>query len=125
VGGGVTAITKANPGVVTTASAHGLLNGDDVYISGVVGMTEVNGQVFQVANKSTSTFELTDSSGADVDTTNYTTYSSGGSVFPMFIKITNGHANPDNTISWTAVAEAESYTVYREKQRPVWIHWPH
>jgi hypothetical protein len=115
VGGGVTAITKANPGVVTTASAHGLLNGDDVYISGVVGMTEVNGQVFQVANKSTSTFELTDSSGADVDTTNYTTYSSGGSVFPMFIKITNGHANPDNTISWTAVAEAESYTVYREK----------
>jgi hypothetical protein len=115
VGGGINAITKANPGVVTTASAHNLLNGDDVYISGVVGMTEVNGQVFKVANKGTTTFELSDSTGADVNTTNYTTYSSGGSVFPMFIKITNGHADPDNTISWTAVAGAESYTVYREK----------
>ncbi len=113
-GSAITAITKADPGVVTTGT-HGLLNGDDVYISGVVGMTEVNGQVFKVANKATTTFELTDSTGANVNTTNYTTYSSGGSVFPMFIKITNGHATPDNTISWTAAANAESYTVYREK----------
>ena len=115
VGGGINAITNANPGVVTTASAHNLLNGDDVYISGVVGMTEVNGQVFKVSNKGTTTFELTDSTGAQVNTTSYTTYSSGGSVFPMFIKITNGHATPDNTISWTAAPNAESYTVYREK----------
>ena len=63
VGGGITAITNANPGVVTTASAHNLLNGDDVYISGVVGMTEVNGQVFKVSNKGTTTFELTDKHG--------------------------------------------------------------
>ena len=115
VGSGISAITKANPGVVTMSGAHGLLNGDDVYISGVVGMTEVNGQVFKVSNKATTTFELTDSAGALINTTNYTTYSSGGSVFPMFIKITNGHATPDNTIAWTAAADAESYTVYREK----------
>ena len=115
VGSGISAITKANPGVVTMAGAHGLLNGDDVYISGVVGMTEVNGQVFKVSNKATTTFQLTDSAGALINTTNYTTYSSGGSVFPMFIKITNGHATQDNTVAWTAAADAESYTVYREK----------
>ena len=115
VGSGISAITKANPGVVTMSGAHGLLNGDDVYISGVVGMTEVNGQVFKVSNKATTTFQLTDSAGALINTTNYTTYSSGGSVFPMFIKITNGHATQDNTVAWTAAADAESYTVYREK----------
>tara|TARA_R110000765_G_scaffold214991_3_gene319881 strand:- start:2465 stop:5254 length:2790 start_codon:yes stop_codon:yes gene_type:complete len=115
VGSGITAITKADPGVVTTSGSHGLVNGDDVYISGVVGMTEANGQVFKVANKASTTFELTDSTGAAVNTTSYTTYSSGGSVFPMFIKITNGHATPDNTVAWTAVSGAESYTVYREK----------
>jgi hypothetical protein len=115
VGTAISAVTKADPGVVTTSATHGLLNGDDIYISGVAGMTELNGQVFKVAGKSGSAFQLTDSTGANVDTTDYTTYSSGGSVFPMFIKITNGHANPDNTIAWTAAANAESYTVYREK----------
>ena len=34
----ITAITKADPAVVT-ASAHGLSDGDRVYISGIVGMT--------------------------------------------------------------------------------------
>ena len=114
-GTAISAVTKADPGVVTTSGSHGLENGDDVYISGVVGMTELNGQVFKVSNKGTTTFELTDSTGTNVDTTSYTTYSSGGSVFPMFIRITNGHATADNTISWTGVTGAESYTVYKEK----------
>jgi hypothetical protein len=115
VGGGISAVTKADPGVVTTASAHNLQNGDDVYISGVVGMTELNGQVFKVAGKASATFQLTDAVGATINTSSYTTYSSGGSVFPMFIKITNGHATADNTVAWTAVTGAESYTVYREQ----------
>jgi hypothetical protein len=115
VGGGITAVTKAEPGVVTTSGAHNLVNGDDVYISGVVGMVELNNQVFKVANKGSTTFELTDSVGLEIDTTSYTTYSSGGSVFPMFIKLTNSNATPNNTVSWTGVTGAESYTVYREK----------
>ena len=44
----ITGITQANPAVVTSSS-HGYSNGDEVYITGVVGMTEVNGKNFKVA----------------------------------------------------------------------------
>jgi len=47
----ITAITKANPAVVTSNS-HGYSNGDHVWISGVVGMTRVNGRRFTVASSS-------------------------------------------------------------------------
>ena len=73
----ITGITKANPGVVT-ATAHGYSNGDTVVIRGVVGMTEVNHIKFKVANKTADTFELTTTADVNVNTTNYTTYVSGG-----------------------------------------------
>lgn len=68
----ITGITAADPGVATS-NGHGLSNSDQVLITNVAGMTEVNGRVFTVANKTDNTFEL---SGAD--TTNYTAYTSGG-----------------------------------------------
>ena len=68
----ITAITKANPAVVT-ATSHGYTNGDHVWINTVAGMTEVNGRRYVVANKATNTFEL-----SGVNSTNYTTYGSGG-----------------------------------------------
>lgn len=73
----ITGITKANPGVVT-AVGHGYANGDEVYISGVGGMDEVNGQIYRVANKATDTFQLNTPEGTAVDTSAYTTYTSGG-----------------------------------------------
>jgi hypothetical protein len=73
----ITAITKANPGVVTSNS-HGFANGDTVVISGVVGMTQVNGKRFKVASVATNTFALQDVDGNNVNTTSYTTYTSGG-----------------------------------------------
>jgi hypothetical protein len=77
----ITGITKASPGVVT-ATAHGFENGDIVEIYGVVGMTEVNGNSYKVANKADDTFELTDpTTGANVSTSGYTAYTSGGYCF--------------------------------------------
>ena len=73
----ITAITKANPGVVTSNS-HGFANGDTVVISGVVGMTQVNGKRFKVASVATNTFQLQDIDGNNVNTTSYTAYTSGG-----------------------------------------------
>ena len=76
----ITAITKADPGVVT-AAAHGFSDDDIVVIRGVVGMTEVNKVKYKVANKTTDTFELTDAdTGDDIDTSAYTAYISGGEV---------------------------------------------
>jgi uncharacterized protein (TIGR02217 family) len=67
----ITAITQANPGVVT-ATAHGFSNGNLIYIDSVAGMTQVNGVVFTIAGVTANTFQL------GVNTTSYTAYSSGG-----------------------------------------------
>ena len=73
----ITGITAANPAVVTSSS-HGYSNGDFVIITGVVGMTQVNGKTFKVADKTTNTFELQDVDGTDINSSAYTAYSSGG-----------------------------------------------
>ena len=68
----ITAITRANPAVVTSAS-HGFSNGDHVWINSVVGMTRLNGRRFVVANQTTNTFELTGE-----NSTSYDAYASSG-----------------------------------------------
>ena len=73
----ITGITAANPAVVTSSS-HGYSNGDFVIITGVVGMTQVNGKTFKVADKTTNTFELQDVDGNDINSSGYTAYSSAG-----------------------------------------------
>ena len=84
----ITAITAANPAVVTSNS-HGYSNGDFVIISGVVGMTEVNGKTFKVADKTTNTFELQDVDGTDINSSGYTAYSSGGVANKIYQITTN------------------------------------
>jgi len=79
----ITAITKANPGVLTSSS-HGFSNGDEVYIDSVGGMTEINGRNYRVANSTTNTFTLTDLFGSAINTTNFTTYTSGGTATEIF-----------------------------------------
>lgn len=73
----ITGATAANP-VVITSVAHGFSNGDIVFISGVLGMIEINNRWFQVNNVAANTFELRDATGTDIDGTQYTAYSSGG-----------------------------------------------
>jgi hypothetical protein len=88
----ISAITKANPAVVT-ASSHGYENGDEVVITGVGGMTEVNGKRFLVADKTTNTFELQDKDGVDINSSSFTTYTSGGvsnKVFEITTPYTTG-----------------------------------
>lgn len=75
----ISAVTQANPGVVTSAT-HSYSNGDTVIINDIVGMTELNGKRFIVANVTATTFELTDIDGVDVDTSGFTAYVSGGTV---------------------------------------------
>jgi hypothetical protein len=79
----ITGITKANPGVITSNS-HGYSNGDEVLITAVVGMTELNSKRFLVASSTTNTFSLTDKDGVAINTTSYTTYSSAGTVNKVY-----------------------------------------
>ena len=83
----ITAITQANPGVITTGSAHGYSAGDRVLISDVNGMTQLNGKIYTVGTTTSTTFQLRDDDNANVDTTNYTAYASGGIVRKSFTGI--------------------------------------
>lgn len=75
----ITAITAADPAVVTSA-AHGYVVADSLYIYDVTGMTEINGKTVLVSAKDANTFTLYDESGQDLDASAYTAYVSGGSV---------------------------------------------
>lgn len=75
----ITGITAADPGVVTIAG-HGLATYDKIFITGIVGMTELNDQFFWVKKINANTFSLTDELGNDIDTSAYTAWSSGGTV---------------------------------------------
>lgn len=82
----ITGITQANPGVVTSA-AHGLASADEIYVSGIVGMTQLNGRNFKVVVLTVNTFTLTDLADVGINTTSYTAYSSGGT-FQRIYKVT-------------------------------------
>jgi len=76
----ITNITKANPCIVS-AAAHGFSNGDQVLIEDVVGMIEVNQNVYTVDDATTNSFSLDDSEGiGDINSTEFTTYISNGTV---------------------------------------------
>lgn len=65
-------ISRSYPAVVT-ADRHGFSNGEQVYISGVKGMKEVNNKTFTVTNATTDTFEL-----AGVNSRSYRKYKRNG-----------------------------------------------
>lgn len=69
---------------VVTSGTHGFSTGDEVYFSGVVGTTELNGQFYLVVKVDADTFTLKDIDGNVVDTTGFTAYSSGGTVARVY-----------------------------------------
>lgn len=70
--GNITGITQANPAVVTSNS-HGRSNGDKVYLSGIGGMTELNGVTATVAGVTSNTYQL-----SGINSSGYGAYTSGG-----------------------------------------------
>lgn len=85
----ITGITKANPGVLTYSGTDPT-NGQWAYLSGIGGMTELNGRYVKVANVNTgaNTFELQDVHSNNINTTNYTTYTSGGTLGIVYEVVT-------------------------------------
>jgi len=73
----ISGATQANP-VVVTATGHSYSNGDEISITSVAGMTELNNKRYLVANKTTNTFEITDIDGTNINGTGFTAYASGG-----------------------------------------------
>lgn len=77
----ITGATKANPCVITYSGSDTFANGDSVHIDNIVGMTELNGGDYTVANVNTgtNTFEL-----SGVNSSSYGTYVSGGTIEEIY-----------------------------------------
>lgn len=106
--GAITNITQANPAVVSQA-AHGYANADKVLITDVVGMTEVNNNIYTIANVAAGTYEL-----QGVDSTGFTAYTSGG----------QAGNNALTLAQWTARGQyiKELLGIYQyESGTPVWL----
>src|SRR5882724_6623449 len=99
-GKAITAITQANPGVITS-TAHGYSNGDWIVISGVVGMVLLNGNTFIVAGVTANTYTLTDLFGNVINTTSYGTYISGGTAARVYTIISPYQASEVFGIRYT------------------------
>lgn len=84
----ITGVTNANPGVLTYTGADNYANGDDVYISGIVGAigNYLNGRTFKVAglNAGANTFQLNYLDGTAVNTTSMGAYTSGGTIAEVY-----------------------------------------
>ena len=89
----ISAITLANPCVVTTAT-HSYTDGDEVYLTGIVGTTQLNGRYFKIANKTATTFELTDLQDNNIDSSSYTAWSSAGTAARVYT-LTTPYATAD------------------------------
>lgn len=114
----ITGATKANPGVITSAS-HGLVTGDIITISGVVGMVQLNTNRYQVVKIDANTYSLKDLFGNVVDTSGYSTYVSGGqanlissiSTSPLGLEYDTGY---DGITLGTSVVGAATNVMYWE-----------
>ena len=73
----------SDPVVITTAAAHGLINGDNIIIDDVGGMTAINGNDYFVSVLTPNAFRLYNDSGLTdgVDGTNFSSYTTGGTAY--------------------------------------------
>lgn len=75
----ITGATQANPAVLTV-TGNNFAVGDWVFVSGVVGMTQLNGRYFIVGSVSGAAVGLKTLDGVNLNSTGYTAYVSGGTV---------------------------------------------
>jgi hypothetical protein len=113
----ITAATQADP-VVLTASGHGLSDGQLIHISGVVGMTELNGNEYYVDVTGDTLALYSDSTlTTSVDGSGYTAYVSGGTVTPVEVAdgtdMTNT-ATGTYTYTLSDALQSVAYTAYIE-----------
>lgn len=108
----ITAITKANPAVVTTASPHGYATGDKVYINFVQGMIDINNQPVAAI----TVIDATRFSLVGLDSSAYPAYTSGGIVVrrnASGAELVNRLTPTSSSGSWAAGVAADATIVFR------------
>lgn len=94
---------------VSSGSVNPFNNGDWVFLSGIGGMTELNGQTVVVGNATTTTFEVFDVYGNPIDSTGFSPYTTGGNSAKIFT-LTSPYAEEDLTyLKFTQSADVMSF----------------
>jgi hypothetical protein len=109
----ISAATQANPGILTSAAPHKLGVGAPVNVSGVTGMTGLNGEWYVNSIPTASTFTLKSLAGVPLDTTAFPAYVSGGAVLMHGLYNNLFDTGAQNAIAWNLVAGALRYNVYK------------
>ena len=119
----ISAVTKANPAVMTS-NGHGFATGDTIWLATLsstgsgssTNMSTLNGAAYLVGTVSANTFELKSTSGANINTTNYKTYSANsGTAIKCLVKdcsiviTANGHGLQATT---TDTGDTRPTTIY-------------
>jgi hypothetical protein len=110
----ITNVTNANPAVVTISTTFGAtgVNVNEFLISGVGGMTEINGKAYRLNVLTTTTAEL-----VGTDSTGFGVYTSGGSVARLWLSADAGTLSTSAplTVTWDEVDGAQEYNVYKSR----------
>jgi len=110
----ITGATQASPVVVTCSGGHNFTEGQQITIASVSGMTDINTN-HTVKNPTATTLELhevatsTNSAPSAVDTTDSTTYSSGGTISHTVVVLSS--VDGEFSVGETATGGTSSNTV--------------
>jgi len=112
--------------IVVTSNNHGLSNGDSVYITSVLGMTQINNLPYEVSNVTTNTYSI------GVNGVLWSLYTSGGQSYCGQDRCQwRAFRNPSNTLqafaASTCVSErtgAQAYTDASPGSAPVGRTYP-
>ena len=107
----ITGISQASPGVLTYSGTNPSA-GDWVYLSGIGGMTELNGRFAVVTSLNTSakTFQLYDLFGAAIDTSAMGAYTSGGTIASVYTLAVPYDASDLEILKFTQSADVMTFT---------------
>lgn len=106
-------VTDLVDGVLKLNTLAGLAIGDDVYVTGVVGVSNINGGTYRIYAIDTpnSNIHVLRPSGSPTSWTG--AYVSGGTATTSDLQNNLATSGNKNTVSWTASSDADRYYVYR------------
>ncbi|MBZ5616239.1 MAG: hypothetical protein LAO23_19700 [Acidobacteriia bacterium] len=78
----ITGATQANP-CVLTVTGNNFVTGDWIFVTGIVGMTQLNGRYFRVTVSGASV-TLADTNGVPINSLSFTAWSSGGTAARVY-----------------------------------------
>ncbi|HTI66170.1 MAG TPA: ubiquitin-activating E1 FCCH domain-containing protein [Caulobacteraceae bacterium] len=113
----ITGASKAKT-LVITSTGHGFSVGDQIYITGMNGMTDLNGNIYTVSSKTSNTFQISDAGGV-VDSRNFGTYISGGAASCYtqgceYYRFTSATGSTNTFQASTCVTERTGTNAYKD-----------